>query len=154
MPDGKFSKPVIGKVSLRPSKRSPRNSGYLVTSTGAVGRDGVLQALESITRLATGTFTFPYPQIFVFSTRIIVCGPTDIYEYDGSLSASLLTVTEGGYWDAVDFYDFIYLTNGAVAVKRDPDTGAYSVTTDFPICSSACDMNGQVFVSSIEGDSL
>jgi len=114
-----------------------------------------LQALDTITRATTGTMTFPYPQICVFSTRIIVCSATDIYEYSGSaLSASKLTVTAGGYWDAVDFYDFIYMSNGTVAVKRDPDTGLYSVTTDYPICSSMCDFNGQVFISSVEGDSL
>ena len=74
------------KRGLRPSKRSPRNTGYLVECLGAVGQDGVMQALALLSRLDTSviTDTFPFPQIFVCVHFIIVCSATKIYEFDGS----------------------------------------------------------------------
>ena len=66
---------------LRPSKRMPRNSGFLVECKGAVGRDNVLQTLDELTRIDTSVITdaYPYPQIFVFTNLIIVCSQTKIY---------------------------------------------------------------------------
>lgn len=71
---------------LRPSKRMPRDSGFLVECAGAVGRDGVLQVLSQVSRLATTEITdgFPFPQIFVLKKLILVCGLAKIYEYQGS----------------------------------------------------------------------
>ena len=52
----RFSKTIDTKKiarGLRPSKRMIRDSGFLVECSGAVGRDGVLQVLSEVTRLAT-----------------------------------------------------------------------------------------------------
>lgn len=140
---------------LRPSKRMPRNSGFLVECKGAVGRDGVLQALEELARIATATITdvFPYPQIFVFTNLIIVCSSTKIYELVGGSLVEKLTVTAGSTWSAVDFYDFIYMSNGAVAVLRSPESNVYSITTAQPEAMAICNFNGQVLVGApdVEG---
>lgn len=133
---------------LRPSKRMPRNSKFLVECQGGVGRDGVLQAIDELTRIATTAITdgFPYPQIFVFTNIIIVCGQTKIYEWVSSALVEKLTVTAGSTWCALDFYDYVYLSNGNVAVVRNSMDKTYSETTDLPTAMAAVNYNGQVIL--------
>lgn len=133
---------------LRPSKRMPRNSGYLVECKGAVGKDGVLQVLDELTRIDTSVITdpFPYPQIFVFTNMIIVCGKTKIYEWVAGALVLKLTVTAGSTWSCVDFFDHVYMSNGTVAVIRDAETKLYSITTDQPTAQAICNFQGQVLI--------
>jgi len=148
MPKLKFTikAPKLAR-GLRPSKRMPRDSRLLVTCAGAVGRDGVLQALDQFSRLATGDDdTFPYPQIFVFTEMILICTATKIYEWVSSALVLKATVSAGSTWVALDFHDFVYLSNGNVVVKRNPLTNAYSETTDYPTAMAAVNFNGQVLL--------
>lgn len=133
---------------LRPSKRMPRNSRYLVECSGAVGKDGVLQSIDELARMITDTITdpFPYPQIFVFTNLILVCGKTKIYEWVADSLVEKLTVTAGSTWSAIDFYDYIYMSNGTVAVTRDASTKLYSITTSLPTAQAICNFNGQVLI--------
>jgi hypothetical protein len=148
--DGRFTHTITGielSKGLRPSKRNPRNSGFLVECSGAVGKDGILQILEDLARLNTSSvsFTFPYPQIFVFMSTIIVCGPTKIYEWVANALVEKLTVTTGQTWDAIDFYDYIYMSNGVVSVVRDSGSKVYAVST-LPVALAICNFNGQVII--------
>ncbi len=152
--DGSFALHIgSDKLSrgLRPSKRMPRNNEFLIECKGAVGRDGVLQVIDNLTRIDTSALSdavFPYPQIFVFTNMIIVCTDTKIYEWvNGSLSGVKLTVVAGNTWAAVDFHDYVYMSNGKVAVIRAID-GTYSVRTDIPTATSILNFNGQVIISS------
>ena len=146
---------------LRPSKRAPRDSKFLVESKGAIGQDGVLCAIDQLTRTATAevTDTFPFPQLFVFTNLIIVCGRVKIYELtSGALSLKYTASTSGSTWTAVDFYDYVYLSNGREAVVRNPDTGVYSLSSTLPKAMSICNFNGQVIVGApdavVKGASL
>ena len=146
---------------LRPSKRAPRDSKFLVESKGAIGQDGVLCAIDQLTRTSTAevTDTFPFPQLFVFTNLIIVCGRLKIYELtSGSLSLKYTASTGGSTWTAVDFYNYVYLSNGREAVTRNPDTGVYSLSSTLPKAMSICNFNGQVIVgapdATAEGASL
>ncbi len=146
---------------LRPSSEAPRDSKFLVESKGAIGEDGVLCAIDELTRLATAevTDTFPFPQLFVFTNLILVCGRLKIYELSaGALSLKYTASTSGSTWTAVDFYNYVYLSNGREAVTRDPDTGVYSVSSTLPKGMSICNFNGQVIVGSpdavVDGASL
>jgi len=145
---------------LRPSKRVPRNSRYLVECQGAVGRDGVLQVIDELTRIATTAITdaFPFPQIFVFTNVIIVCSQTVIYEWVAGAPVLKLTVAAGSTWSAMDAYDYVYMSNGKVAVTRDAISKVYSVTTTLPTAASICNFQGQVLVgapdTAIPGASL
>lgn len=142
---------IIGK-GLRPSKSNPRNKPYLVESIGAVPRDGVLQALDQLTRIDTsglGALSFPYPQLFVLTKCIIVCTPTAIYELSGvTLTSKIDSLTVGTTWSVVDFQTFIYLTNGKVAVTKSPTTGVYTLSATLPYGTCLCDFNGQVLIGS------
>jgi|GEM_PF-1545584 len=139
---------------LRPSKRMPRNSGYLTKCSGAVGRDGVVQALDEFTRLVTtGITTFPYPQLFVFTNVIIICSSTKIYEWVSSALVEKLETTAASTWTALDFFDYVYLSNGNVAVVRDALGKTYALTTDLPTAMAACDYNGQVILGSPDAGS-
>ena len=130
---------------LRPSEYNVRDNGFLTTCSGMVGRDEVLQAMDLLPRLDI-TDTFPYPQIFDFTVMTIICSETDIYEWvDGALVLKL-TVAGGLTWRAVDFNDFIYMSNGVVAVTRDPRTKVYSIAAQ-PITTAICNYNGQVIVT-------
>jgi hypothetical protein len=131
--DGKFTFTIDGShlmKGIRPSVRSPRNMEYLSRCIGAVGRDGILQALDDISSKwldlhVTITDSFPYPQLFVFTNFIIICGQT---------------------WSAVDFYDYVYLSNSKVSVVRDAGSGVYSLSSALPEASAICNFNGQVLI--------
>ena len=152
--DGSFSfKIPAAELSrgLRPSRHSPRNTKFLAESNGAIGIDGVLQSISDLNEalVDTGAITdgFPYPQIFVFTNMTVVCGETDIYELVAGALVHQLNVAAGFTWYAVDFYNFLYLSNGRVAVIRDLG-GTYAITTDLPIASGICNFNGQVMIGS------
>ena len=132
---------------LRPSKRVPRNSQFLISCNGSVGKDGTLSALDEIIIIDTSDITdvFPFPQLFVLTNMIIVCSSTKIYEWTGSL-VEKLEVAAGSSWSVVDFYNYVYMSNGKVAVIRDQATGLYSETTELPTANSITDNNGQVIV--------
>ena len=143
-----FTKTIIPVKGLRPTKRTPRDTEFLTTCKGAVGRDGILQILDQITRMATDVITdaFPYPQLFVFNRVIVLCGETKIYEWENSALVLKLTVTAGSTWRAISSHNFVYLSNGVVAVTRDPSTLVYSISDDAPICNSICNYNNQILV--------
>lgn len=148
--NGRFSHKIKGadlSKGLRRSKRNPRNTGFSIVCNGAVGKDGILQTIEEVTRMATSTITdtFPFPQLFVFTNLIIVCGLKKVYEWTGSLSLKH-TASPGGLWSAVDFYDYIYLSNGVEAVVRSASTGAYSISSSLYKASAMCNYNGQVIL--------
>jgi hypothetical protein len=156
--DGTFTASIDGKAlsrGLRSSKRSPRNEKFLVEAAGMVGIDGVLQAIDDleVDRIDTSADildAFPYPQIFVFTNVIIVCGRQEIFEWDGTTLTSMISaLTAGQLWSAVSFYEFIYMSNGAVSVLRDPGTGLYALTTDQPVAMAIGDYNGQVMVGGL-----
>lgn len=138
---------------LRPSKRVHRNTQYLQECEGAVGRDGTLQSLDQLTRVATSAITdgFPYPQIFAFTNLIIVCSQTKIYEWVEDALVLKLTVTGGSPWSAVDFFDYVYMSNNKVAVVRDYNSKTFALTTDLPVATTICNFNGQVLIGVAEG---
>lgn len=151
----KFSYVIKGDQlarGLRPTKRSPRNAGLLVTSQGAVGRNNILQVPDQLTLLDTQYDLyedFPYPQLFYFPNVTIICGESDIYEWDFDAEEVVhkLSVTAGGKWSAVAYADYVYLSNAAVAVVRDPGSKLYAETTSLPTATAMCDYNGQVIIS-------
>jgi hypothetical protein len=149
---GKFSFTIKSKElshGLRPSKSNPRDNDYLITCIGAYGKNNVLQASEELVRIATDIITdgFPFPQIFAFVNVIIVCGMRKIYEWKGEALELKYTATENGsFWTAVDFYDYIYLSNGKVAVVRNANNFNYTKSTILPVASAMCNFNGQVIV--------
>ena len=163
---GKFSFTIKSKElshGLRPSKSNPRDNDYLITCIGAIGKNGVLQATEELTRIATDLITdgFPFPQIFAFTNLTIVCGLRNIYEWKGIALNLKFTVEEGeegGVWSAVDFYDYIYLSNGKIAVVRSASDYTYAVSLVLPSATAICNYNGQVIVGSpdavVDGASL
>lgn len=149
---GKFSFHLNGErlsKGLRPSKRMSRNSGFLIQCQGAVGRDKILQILDEYSRLdATVDEGFPFPQLFVFINLIIVCGQTKIYEWVSDALVEKLTVTPGQLWVAVDFYDYVYMSNSKVTVVRSAASKTFSETSDLPTALAMCNFNGQVIIGS------
>jgi len=149
---GKFTFTIGAKdlsKGLRSSKRKPRNSDFLVTCIGAVGKEGVLQVTDELTRMVTSTITdaFPFPQIFVFTNMIIVCGLKKIYEWNGtSLDLKYTAAVAGGTWSAVDFYDYVYMSNGRIAVIRDAGSKVYAISATQPAATAICNYNGQVII--------
>jgi len=136
---------------LRPIKDSMRNSGYLISCFGAVGKNKVLQVLKSLSRIDTSVIvdSFPYPQIFIFINHIIVCSKTEIFELiDGSLVLKISDLKPGSTWSAVDFRDYIYMSNSNVVVVRSPVTQEYSLNSDLPKASTICNYKGQVIIGS------
>lgn len=153
--DGSFTYDIDSEdlsKGLRPSEYSSRNKKFLTECIGAIGYEESLQALSNILSgfelVDTSLITdgFPYPQIFAFTKHIIVCGETDIYELVGAGLVHKLNVAAGIRWSAIDFYDYIYMSNGKVSVIRSAADGVYSLS-NLPITITICDFNGQVMVS-------
>ena len=137
------------KRGLRVSKRSPRNTGFLVEAKSAVGRDGVLQAIEQLTRIDTSVITdaFPFPQIFNLTNFILVCGHKKIYEYNGStLSLKYTATTVGGTWNVIDYFNYLYISNGKEVVIRSAQSGSYAINTTLPKAIGMCNYNGQAII--------
>jgi hypothetical protein len=142
---------------LRPSKRVPRNTKYLNECVGAVGLDGVLQVLSDLSLSAVDVsalvgIVFPYPQLFVFEHSIIICSDATIFELVGGVIVPKLTVDPGILWSAVDFKDFIYMSNGMAAVIKSATSGIWSETTDQPIAGAMVNFNGQVMLGAYDSE--
>ena len=155
--DGSFTFPIdtndLAK-GLRNNKRNPRNSKFLVECAGAVGLYGVLQVLDDVTDFVIDTAVitddFPYPQVFVLTNMIIVCGETKIYEYiSPTLTLKITASLAGDLWSIVDFFNYAYMSNGKVAIVRSAEDGTYSEVTDKPVANSICDFNGQVLIGAV-----
>jgi hypothetical protein len=149
---GKFTFTIKAKElsqGLRSSKQNPRDKDFLVTCIGAIGKNEVLQVTDALIRIATATITdgFPFPQIFVFTNMIIVCGLNKIYEWDGtSLILKYTAAVAGGTWSAVDFHDYVYMSNGKIAVIRDAGSYVYALSSTQPSATAMCNYNGQVII--------
>lgn len=134
---------------LRPSAKVARNKEYLVECVGAVGLDNVLQVLEDLetNRIDTSVIVdgFPYPQIFVFTNMILVCGETNVYELVSGALELKIVAPAGTLWTAADFKESIYMSNGKVAIIRDPLSGNFVASPTLPIATAICDFNNQVF---------
>jgi len=142
---------------LRPNVENPRNSKYLTECNGAVGIDNVLQVLKDMNLdhlidVSTLTFAFPYPQLFVFTNMILVCTDIDIYEYTHTSPGTLtnkITVAPGILWSAVEYFDYIYMSNCTAAVVRHAEDGSWEEIygESLPPCRTACNYNGQIVIS-------
>ena len=125
-------KPVTGANYALKWTQSGSSGGVWTVSTAY--KDGIADG-------------FPYPQMFLFTNWTIICGETGIFEWDGSTLDRKLTVAAGGTWDAVDFVDYVYMSNSKVAVIRNAKTGVYSETTDLPTFSGIANYNGRVLIT-------
>jgi hypothetical protein len=142
---------------LRPTRSSPRNVKFLTECNGAVGIDNVLQVLKDMNLdhlidVSALTFAFPYPQLFVFTDMMLVCTETEVYEYTHSSPGTLtlkITVDPGILWSAVDYYDYIYMSNCTAAVVRHAEDGSWEEIFGeaLPPCRAACNYNGQIVIS-------
>ncbi len=152
--DGTFSFKINGKDlsrGLRPNTRMPRNEKYLVECSGVVGKDGILSAITQLSKEDLSmSFSFPYPQLFEFTMVTIVCTGTSVYELVSGSLVLKATVAEYSTWTAVDFYDYVYLSNGESVVVREAGAFTYSVSTTLPPAYSICNFKGQVIIGTTQ----
>jgi len=135
-----------------------RNNPMLIQSVGAIPYEKQLQAIEQFTAIDVSSIlniSHPFPQVFITSDFILICSIAAIFEYDGSsLTLKAAGVQAWGLWSVLDFKTYIYITNGAIALTRDPDTGIYSQITPsetLTYASCVCNFNGQILMGSPEG---
>lgn len=138
-------------LGLRKEAKQAKNIFEKIEISGMITQEGMLRTNPQHTRIDTSVITdgFPYPQLFVLNKAIIICGRTDIYEYNGSILIHKLNVAGGMLWKAMDSFNFIYLTNGEVSVKRDPWSKAYALD-DEVISNALCNYNGQALAGSFK----
>ena len=155
LPDGSFTFNIeAGELvrGLRPSQHTPRNMRYLSSAVGAIGYDEVIKSVQNLNDLLIDTDIiadgFPFPQLFTLPRMIIVCGVSQVYEYILGVLTLKATVAPSSTWTVVSFHHYVYMSNSKVALVRDPNSGEYSETEEFPSASSICDFNGQVIVGS------
>lgn len=154
---GRFSHVISGEElskGLRKTAQSGRNKPGMVICQGIIGKDQVLQTIDNLFRTDLGVeATFPYPQLFITTNFNVACTATEIYEeklgtFESGVFQKVLTTSVGSTWDLVDFHDFLYLSNGRVAVVRDPVTHKYSIDNSLPTAMAMCNYNGQVIIGS------
>jgi hypothetical protein len=128
----------------------PRNSKRLTICEGVIGHENVLQTLSDMTGDLVDTSilscVFPFPQLFVCISMILVFTQTSVYELESGVLNLKLTVPGGSTWSLVDFYNFIYASNGVVSVIRDGLSSEWSISSTLPIANAVCNFNGQVVV--------
>lgn len=152
---GKFSLTITSAElasGLRKLDSNPRGTASFTALAGMVGKDNALRSLSQMTRIDTDviTDTFPYPQLFVLSNHILICGERKIYEYVGAALVLKITASEAGRtWRILDYVDYLCLSNGVVTITRNPQTGAYSESATLPIFEAGCDYNGQAVIGDI-----
>lgn len=159
LPSGHFSYSIDGPTlakGLRANKANGRNANTLIQSTGAIGKDGVLQTLPTII-LSTllddplvGSNFFPFPQVFTLDKHLLVCTSTKVLELNYNALVLKATVAAGGLWEVASAEDFIYLSNGVVNLVRDPNTGTYASTLTAPVCGTICNFNGQIICGNLK----
>jgi len=159
LPNGQFTLTLPGDVinkGLRPSSNNPRNNPLLTVCEGGIGYEGVLSThnISASALMADPLIDladFPFPQIFAHKQYLIVCNRLEILELtSGSLVSKIVVTQSDGLWTCVDYYNFLYFSNGKVSVTRNPSNGTYSLSTTLPICKTLCDYNGQVFAGNIQ----
>lgn len=141
---------------LRPLAEVPRNSNFLIQCAGGIGYHGSLQGIKSLTALVTTAIAdgHPYPQIFLLSNLVLICGKTKIYEWVNNALVEKITVTAGNPWVVVEFYDQLYMSNGVVAVERRASDKVYAVRNDLPVAEALFNFGGQVIAGGLTAGSL
>jgi hypothetical protein len=141
---------------LRPVAELPRNSNFLVQCDGAIGYHGSLQGIAALTAIDTSAIVdgHPYPQIFLLSNLILICGKTKLYEWVGSALVEKITVTAGNPWTVIESYDQLYLSNGVVAVERRAGDKVYALRADLPIAEALFSYGGRIIAGGVTGGSL
>lgn len=138
---------------LRPAPRAPKNSQVLVLSEGAVPEDGVLRSLADIESFGQDLGAlWPYPQVFVLKSMVLVCLETALYNYvGGTVNLLLAGLPSGSTWTVADYGPYVVATNGQVIVIRNPTTSEWAISTDdtIPACRCVADINGQLFVGGL-----
>lgn len=152
---GEYTSEQLQK-GLRAVAETSRNSMGLILCDGAIGYHGTLQGIKAITAIATTAITdgFPYPQIFILSNLILVCGKTKLYEWDGAALVLKITVTTGNPWSVVDFFDQLLMTNGVVTVERRPGDKVYALRADLPTGEALFNYGGRIIVGGLTAGSL
>lgn len=142
---------------LRPHAQNPRNNPAMVVCQGAVPEHNVMHALEDLSSYRVDfssidsevdPIVFPFPQLFVLKSIVLVCLKDAIYSLNagtGSLTLEISTPT-GTTWTVADYGLYIAMTNGACNVIRDPQTGAFTLSEQIPPCTAICDVNGQLVI--------
>jgi hypothetical protein len=156
LPNGIFTFHVPSEVmskGLRPSSKNQRNSSLLIKSSGMVGIDGTLSVLEKM--FMSDAFKdaliikddFPFPQLFRVDRVVVVCNRESIVEVGtGNVLTHKIDVASGGKWGISSSGRYAYLSNGVVAVVRDPYTGHYALSDDLFKTFAICNFNGQTIV--------
>ena len=141
---------------LRAVAELPRNSLDLIQCDGAIGYHGSLQGITALTALDTSAITdgFPYPQIFLLSNLLLICGRTKLYEWVNSALVLKITVTAGSPWTVVESYDQLYLSNGVVAVERRASDKVYALRADLPKAKALFLYGGQILAGGLTAGSL
>lgn len=160
LPNGHFAVNLDSETllkGLRTHSNQPRNKPGLETLKGVMGKDGTLQRIFAsdftrITGANIDTGNHPFPQIYRLNKHFIICNVASIVEYDGNTwNTKISGLTPSAYpWYVASSYDWIYLTNGTVAVIRNPETNTYALSTSAPVGLGVCNFNGQIIVGDQE----
>jgi len=138
-------------AGLRSNERSPKNTQVMVHSDGAYSENRILRTLDVLDKIDTSELdcSFPFPQILKLKQFTLVCTETAIYEYRNSVITLLLgELNAGSTWTYADYEFYIVMTNGAVMVIRDPQTGTWAkyVGCEIPNGLCVCNLNGQLLI--------
>jgi hypothetical protein len=163
------------KKGLAPNKNK-RNNPMLILSEGMFPYEGVLQSVRDFTdnqidfhigdylvtdsgnyitrddgiKIVTDTVQFPYPQIWVLTDVIVVAMQSTIMELEGSTLVSKIDgITAGDTYTLLDYYTFIYMSNGVEAITKNPLSSDYTVNSTVPIARASCDFNGQAILGGL-----
>lgn len=144
-----FNYPVLDHLKKGLATRyNHRNAPFLVESYGAFPYENKLRSLDLfsiINPFIVGPFTFPYPQLFVYSDCIIFCTSTEIYEYTPPVTEQVSLVLPKTY--AIGFDSVKKLTAIQVVFSLSGTPIRYTIDGTLPtISTGTLVQNGQTVI--------
>ncbi len=162
------------QTGLRRDARNPRNTQALVECANLlpspyglkkfVAEDGSAYIYDPMTPAKLGwvsmTKSWPFPQLMRLNAITLLMDSQKIYEFDEyqgvnywmptgyPLQEPLISnVPLGGTWHAADFYDRVFLFNGAAVVYQDYDNGVvtWKNQSDVTINTGCAHKEGRLF---------
>jgi len=149
------------KKGLRPESRVPVNSNGLIECFGFRCGSYGLEGYEPFSSPVDVTIdlhsNWPFPQvIFNGAYRFLIdrdtTGGKDVvyildvdYEVSETFELPYSTYGTGTLFEVVDFYDYVYITNGLVNIFFDSAYGRWRVGTqvaDIPVAHTVCNFKG------------
>jgi len=150
-----IEKPLLS--GLRQFGQTQRNVGGLEKLVGIVPRENGLVAYDTLSKPGTDSLLdpdWPFPQIFVLRSVIVLITKTGFYEVSSNWTSFTLKLSHASTdrYHCADFGDYVVFAGPDGVIKRDALTGTFSLhvaDSTMPVFETACNYKGQLIAGNV-----